>query len=298
MLNKTYLSYLIFYCFLLSCGSHGSSPGTGRVQIIVVPEASITEGIKSGNGDEDMHDGWQIQYNKFLISLGYFEAQRTDTKERLFHDKTYILDLKNAPAQGYLVTEWDRVPAARFDKFSYRTVNAQPSATILEPTSSADLELMIQNNYSIYFEGVAQKGNEKITFKWGFNAGTSFEDCASEDGFSGFAVPLNGSVQIKPTIHGDHQYFDNITQGVELTKRLGAWMNICNQNKDGILTTEELKSCVVQQALPTPPYDLTGIKDQDNDHKITVYDYVNSQMRTLGDYQGSGECPTRKPFSL
>ena len=32
---------------------------------------------------------------------------------------------------------------------------------------------------------------------------------------------------------------------------------------------------------------------QDGDGKISVYDYVSTQMRTFGDFQGDGECPTR-----
>ena len=139
------------------------------------------------------------------------------------------------------------------------------------------------------------KGAKKITFKWGFAAGTSFDDCASPDGVPGFAVPAGGTVQVKPTLHGDHQYFDNVTQGVEITKRLAQWLETCDKDANGELTIDELKKCDVVTALPQPPYDLTAIKDQDGDGKISVFDYVNTQMRTFGDYQGDGECPTRTP---
>jgi hypothetical protein len=54
-----------------------------------------------------------------------------------------------------------------------------------------------------------------------------------------------------------------------------------------------LKVCDAATALPSPRYDLTGVRDRDSDGKITVYDYVDTQMRTFGDYQGDGECPTR-----
>ena len=46
--------------------------------------------------------------------------------------------------------------------------------------------------------------------------------------------------------------------------------------------------------MPSPPYDLTAIADQDGDGKITVFDYVDTQMRTFGDYQGDGECPNSR----
>jgi hypothetical protein len=64
-------------------------------------------------------------------------------------------------------------------------------------------------------------------------------------------------------------------------------------NQDQNVTLDEIRSCNVAVALPQPPYDLTGIRDQDGDGKISVFDYVDSQVRTFGDFQGDGECPTR-----
>lgn len=98
---------------------------------------------------------------------------------------------------------------------------------------------------------------------------------------------------MKPTLHGDHQYFDNVTQGVEVTQRRAEWMKTCDENSDRELTLEELAECDAAVALPTPPYDLTAVRDQDADGRLSVYDYINTQMRTFGDFQGDGECPTR-----
>ena len=33
-----------------------------------------------------------------------------------------------------------------------------------------------------------------------------------------------GTVQVKPTIHGDHWFFTNVTQGAELTERRAQWI--------------------------------------------------------------------------
>jgi hypothetical protein len=154
---------------------------------------------------------------------------------------------------------------------------------------------MIQHGYSVYFEGAGEKEGRKISFKWGFAAGTSFGDCASPDGVSGFAVPSGATVQVKPTLHGDHQFFDNVTQGVEITKRLAQWLATCDKDANDDLTLDELKSCNVATALPQPPYDLSAVRDQDGDGRISVFDYVDTQLRTFGDYQGDGECPTRAP---
>lgn len=282
----------------VACGTSstdGAGAGTGRVQIFVVAEDSIRNGLEPGTSGENIQDGWTIKYDRYLVAVGGSRAKRSDTGAQIGDPAVYVLDLKNAPENGYVVAELKDVAAVRWDKFGFDIANAKAGMKTLPPTRQSDVDFMIQNGFSVYYEGYAEKGADKITFKWGFAAGTSFDDCATEDGMPGFAVPTGGTVQVKPTLHGDHQYFDNVTQGVEITKRRAEWMKTCDADANKELTLEELKKCDVAKAMPTPPYDLTAVKDQDGDGKITAYDYVNTQMRTFGDYQGDGECPTRAP---
>lgn len=302
MMNRTSVSAVLTTATLvlqMACSSSGDggtgTGGTGNVQIFVVPEDSIASGLEPGQDLENIQDGWTVTYDRYLVAVGNFRARRSDSGDSLSDPSTYILDLKRAPTSGYVVKELTGIAAVRWDKFGYDIPNATAGATPLAPTTQADADFMIQNGYSVYFEGSGEKAGRTISFKWGFAAGTSFDDCASPDGIPGFAVPAGGTVQVKPTLHGDHQYFDNVTQGVEITKRLAEWLAICDKDQDNDLTIAELKGCDVVTALPQPPYDLTAVKDQDGDGKISVYDYVDTQLRTFGDYQGDGECPTRAP---
>jgi hypothetical protein len=277
-----------------ACGS-SDDEGTGTAQIFVVPEDTIPDGLDPGSEPENIQDGWTIRYDRFLVAIGHFRAKRTDTGATLSDSTVYVLDLKNAPTSGYVVKEFQNVAAVRWDKFGYDIPNANAGASTLAPTTQADADFMIANGYSVYFEGTGVKGPDTITFRWGFATGTAFDDCATEDGIPGFAVPAGGTVAIKPTLHGDHHYFSNVTEGVEKTERLAQWLKACDADANGDLTIAELKTCGAATALPAPAYDLTAVKDQDGDGKISVYDYVNTQMRTFGDYQGDGECPSRTP---
>jgi hypothetical protein len=283
---------------ILACSSSDSGGAKGTVQIIVVPEDTIPGGLEPGNGDENVKDGWKITYDRFLTTVGNFKATRSDAAgESLADPAVYVLDLKNAPASGYVLATLSDAAAARWDKFGFDMPNAKAGAKAGGSTTAADLDFMIKGGYSVYFEGTAEKGADKISFKWGFAAGTSFADCAAADGAVGFAVPAGGTVQVKPTIHGDHIFFTNVTQGAEITERRAEWMKTCDKNADKSLTIDELKACDAATALPQKPsgaYDLAGVKDADGDGKITVYDYVAGQLRTLGDFQGDGECPTRR----
>jgi hypothetical protein len=277
----------------LAC-SESAADGTGSVQIFVVPEETITDGLQPGTEPENLQDGWTVTYDRYLVAIGNFRASRSDTNATLSHPELYVLDLKNAPKNGYVVAEFTDIPAARWDRFGFDIPNARTGTQSLPPTNQTDLDLMISNGYSVYYEGTASKDSDTISFKWGFAAGTSFDDCATEDGIPGFAVPSGGSVQVKPTIHGDHQYFDTVTHAVEITGRRAEWVRTCNADGSSELLISELKACDPVTAMPE--HTLAGITDRDGDGRISVYDYVETQMRTAGDYQGDGECPTRAPL--
>ena len=288
-----------------ACSSDGTTSdagapasGTGTAQLIVVAEDSIPEGLQSGTDPENLKDGWSITYDRFLVTIGGVVAARSDNGASTSAPDVFVLDLRNAPTTGYVLAEWKGLSAARYDKFSFSLPNAKPGAKLLAPTKQTDLDFMTKEGFSVYFEGAASKGAEKLTFKWGFRAGTSFADCATTEGQAGFAVPSGGTVQVKPTIHGDHWFFTNVTQGAELTERRAEWIKTCDKDNNKDVTLDELKACDLAAAMPQKPngpYDLTGVKDQDGDPKLSVYDYVASQARTLGDFQGDGECPTRTP---
>lgn len=279
------------------CGD--ASVGTGNAQIFVEPEETIPGGLAPGADEENIKDGWSVNYDRFLIAIGNIRAARSGSDERLSDPSVYVLDMKNAPAGGYVLTTFEDVTAARWDKFGFDLPNAKAGVKSLEPTTDADVALMVENGYSLYIEGSitqcppgsACDPSSEVTFRWGLSAGTSYDDCATEDGFTGMAVPANGAAQVKPTIHGDHWFFSNITSGAEITERYAQYIADSDVDMNGETTLDELKQTKAAEVFPSPKYNLSGGLEGAIE---TAYDYVLSQARTLGDFQGDGECPTRK----
>jgi hypothetical protein len=275
--------------FSIGCGDGTSTTATGDVQIFVEAEDSIPNGLSAGMGDEDIQDGWSVSYSKFVISIGNFRASRSDSTDKLDAPGTYVLDLMNVPAGGYVVHTWSDAEAVRWDRFGFDLPNATTEAQTLAPTADADRDLLSTNKWSVYIEGQISKEMVTKTFKWGLPAGTSFDDCADENGLAGFAVPSGGSIAIKPTIHGDHWFFNNITAGAEITTRYAQYIADADADMNGETTIEELKALAAASAFPAAKYNLAGPSPIEN-----AYDFVLAQARTLGDYQGEGECGTRK----
>ena len=282
-----------------------SAAGTGTVQIFVEAEESVPEGLSPGTGDEDIVDGWRVDYTTFVVAVGDFRAgQSADPDAELRDDRVWLVDLLDLPAGGLVLAEFDDADAVRWDRFGYSLPNA-PADAVLANLSEADARDFIDAGLSLHVAGTLTKPDGRscrpgdpsdcvdapaIAFDWQLQAGTRFDDCAAPGGDAGFAVPLAGAVQVKPTIHGDHWFFTNITQGAEITARRAQWIVDSDLDRDGHTTLDELRMVPAAQVFrPELGYNVSGALEP----IVTAYDFLLAQARTLGDFQGEGECPTR-----
>jgi hypothetical protein len=293
------------YSFLALLACSSSSGGKGNVQVFIDPEASITEGVAAGDGDENMRDGWSVTYTRFLVTVGNFRARSSSTGHSVRDATIYVLDLKKAPPGGYVTFSARDLDAERYDKVGQDMPAAAPGARALPPTTDADVRLMIDKGYSIYVEGSLSKADgqscvpgkpmdcvpaKTISFKWGFAMATSFDDCEAQ-GVPGFAIPAGGTTQVKPTIHGDHWFFVDMTEGAEVTKRYAQYIADSDLDRDGETTLDELSRVRAADVFPSDKYRLSGAVG--GVPIATALDYVKGQARTIHDFQGDGECPTR-----
>lgn len=263
---------------------------TGTAQIFVEAEETIPEGLTPGNGEENIIDGWQVTYDKFLVTFANFTASSSnDATAKADLAANLVLDMKALPEGGLVVGNVENLPAIRFDKVGYSIPNASSDSQKAEGISDDDFDFMVQNQLSLYVKGSMTKDGQTVTFDWPLKAGVSVNDCASEEGDLGFAVPAGGTVAVKPTIHGDHWFFTNITQGAEITDRRAQWVADADADQDGETTLDELKNTDAADVFPANQYNLSGALIDVN----TAFDYLQAQAMTLGDFQGEGECPTR-----
>lgn len=291
---------------VLTMGLSACQGPTGRVQLFVEAEFTIPKGLKPGPGDHDIQDGWTVRYDKFLVGFGDFHARSTSTELTLEDPSSLVFDLRTLPNGGYLLRDFADVPAVRWEKVGFSILRANlPETQKANGTRTEDFAAMQSQGRALYVEAVLTKPDgvacmpgaptdcvprTEHRVRWGLDIATSFADCAPEEGQAGFAVPSGGTVQIAPTIHGDHWFFTNLTSGVEITERRAQWIVDCDLDRDGETTLDELRAVPAGDVFDSGVYNLTGGLKPIN----TAFDYLEAQARTLGDYQGHGECPTRQ----
>ncbi len=299
------IASLVALALLSACEGVGASGGEGRLQIFVAPEETIPEGLEPGSGEENVADGWRVEYTKFLVVIGGFRArQSAHPGAAIDVDRRWVVDLRNVPTAGLVLADLE-VEAARWDRFGFDLPVATATTERAEGTAEADHDRMVRGGLSLYVAGTLTKPDgesclpthpadckpaPKVTFAWGLAAGTSFDDCAASTGDAGFAVPASGAVQVKPTLHGDHWFFSNVTQGAEITKRRAQWIANADLDRDGETTLDELRQTRASDLFSADEYNLSGAILP----IFSGHDYLEAQARSLGDYQGDGECPTRR----
>lgn len=299
------------------CGSEEA--GSGSLTVLLESEDVIVEGLEPGDGTENIRDGWAVGFDKYITTIGDIDVRfSTDDSVKAEAGDVFVVDLTQVPAAGLSLWALEGLRAGRWE-FNYRTPGAGDGSTRHDSVAQADYDEMVANDWTYLIDGVLSKadgqscpptalatpggktpnGNTSggnacyaaptVRFTFGATAETSFGPCEIDD-VPGFAISAGGTQTVAATIHGDHLFFNGFPEGDEggIT-RLAQWLADCDLNLDGTVTRDELEAIAPSQ-LPEldERYQLGGspITPLNN-----MYDYVISQLKTQGHFQGEGECP-------
>lgn len=309
---SAFVAALLFACG----GDHG---GSGSLSVLLEPEDTIAGGLAAGTGEEDIRDGWDVRYNKFIVAIGNIDLKfSTDNRVVAGASDVFVVDLTQIPNAGAPLWNLDGLREGRWE-FNYSTPSATNAASKHESVAQADYDQMITNNWTYMIDGTLSQaggqacppaslaspgtqtpngnrsgGNDcysaaSIGFTFGANDNTYFGPCEI-DGVPGVAVPADGNQTVTATIHGDHLFFNGFPEANEGgVTRLAQWLADCDLDLDGTVTQAELEAIT--------PSDLPEIDSryQLGGSPITpltnMHDYVRSQLKTQGHMNGEGECP-------
>ena len=311
----------LFSCltvFVMGCDT-GEEAGTGSLSVLVEAEDVIIEGLEPGSDTENIQDGWAVGFDKYLVAIGDIDVHfSTDDSIEAEAEDVFVVDLTEVPAAGLPLWTLEGLRAGSWE-FNYGTPGAGDGSTRHESVEQTDYDEMVSNDWTYFIDGVLTKtdgqscppaalatpgtktsnGNTSgsndcydapsIRFTFGATAETSFGPCEI-DHVPGFAVSEGATQTVAATVHGDHLFFNGFPEGDEGgVIRLAQWLADSDLNLDGTVTKDELEAIAPAQ-LPEldDRYQLGGSPITPlND----MYDYVISQLKTQGHYNGEGECP-------
>jgi hypothetical protein len=302
---------------LAGCGEDAGE-GSGTLSVILESEDTITGGLDPGDDVENIKDGWQIRFDKFIVAVGDIEVHLSTENVRAHNEDVFVVDLKTVPSSGLPLWELPDLRAGRWE-FNYSTPGAGDGATRHTSVSQADFDEMEGADATYLIEGTLSKSdgrscpppslampgstassgsndaghacypNSAVSFRFLAGAETVFGPC-EVDGIPGFSIADGSTQTVAATLHGDHIAFNGFPEGDEGgIIRLAQWLADCDLNLDGEVTREELQA-IAPSALGEldSRYQLGGspITPLDN-----MWEYVVAQLKTQGHMNGEGECP-------
>ncbi|MBL8600903.1 MAG: hypothetical protein JNK72_03170 [Myxococcales bacterium] len=289
------LSFSRAFAALTLVTALGCSQDTGSVNVTIWGEEFIETQIgPAQNADDEggFQNNWTLTFNRFLIHVSDVTVNNTAEGSAGALPMGRVYDLHNTRGSGTPVGAIANVAVGRADQVAFR-INPATMASVAGNASDADLGFMRMNGYSVYFEASATRPGlaTPITLRWGFTAATRFSECVGEANQPGVVVAAGAAAAAQITIHGDHFFYDSLSgetdmNGNSLTRlRFDAIAN-ADANRDNVVTLDEL-AAVDLTTLPANQYRAGNIPNV-----VTLRDFVAYQTRSLGHFNGEGECRT------
>jgi hypothetical protein len=253
-------------------------PPISVVKFTTWGEEYIEQGIPVKAGMEaGFEDGWAVTFSKFLVILKDVTVADAQGQVASRQPGAKAFDLvKKGPVEVYAAA----APARRYDKVSY-AIAADDNAEAAN-IDMGDLALLKSRKASVIVVGSATKAGVTKTFDWTFTTGTTYDDCErAEMGGKGVVLTVGQEVTVQLTVHGDHFFYDQL--GGDAKLRFDA-LAAADANADNKVTLDEL--AVVQlTSLPQGQYGTASVANVRN-----LRDFVSQNVRTIGHYDGEGEC--------
>ncbi len=246
-------------------------------------------------------DGWTVQFDKYLITVGLFGATSAESNPRLQDSQTAVVDARSLVSTPYTLATFDRIPAGRYTSVGFALPTTTSKAAKAPPTSQADLDLMVKTEYSVYVEGVMTRTDgadgqsctpgapkdcapaKQIAFSWGYKAGTAYDDCRE------FEVTDSDTTTVDLLMSAETWFAPAFGPGpYKEAQQRAQWIADADLNRDGVTTIGELRK-IKASDLFDASYDLTEAPIE----ILTAYDFAEAQARNLGR-NSDGYCKTSR----
>lgn len=288
-------------CFMsamtLACGnaegSNNSMSSAGdsisNVNFLVAAGKGVF-GIVPGTDAPDIADGWTVNYEKVLVTIG--EVRAYSDGEAFLGQTSHFIDLMKVGARGTKVSTTEVFPG-EYASLEFAILPPADASDLIEVTQT-DHDIMLKNGYSIYIEGVmtSESGQScspadptacvpapMISFKWGLTTAARFANC------TGFSAPDELDTEVVLTLPMDHWLFTSFAAAAEDAPRRAQWIADADLDGDGETTLEELQAVAATDLFrPDLGYDLGAAPIP----ITTAHDFLEAHVRTLGISSATG----------
>jgi hypothetical protein len=276
---------------IAGCGGDAGG-GEGNLTVFLEAEETIVDGIQAGTGDENILDGFDVGFSRYIAAVGLVAMNQGGGSNAQSSATVVVADFASLPTTAPELTAFLGIPTGQYNEFGFETPVPDEAAVNLNSVDSMDVDAMIANGWTYIIDGnitrVSDGANKGFLIE--ADVPTIYTDCARDGQEPGVNVSRTSSVDV--TLHGDHIFFNGFPEEEGNVQRLAQWLwDIEDSNDDGVLTRPDFEAATdVGSLFPTPPagvYELTGgpISEITN-----AWDFIRAQLGTQGHIFREGEC--------
>lgn len=227
-----------------ACLPKDTRPPPARVLFTASPSADTKAGTLAG----PTADGWAIDFDRVLVSLG--RASLDGSNCSVYSEARYgrVLDLLGAPdaqkiSESYALGGCD---------FGFAIGNAASDSLLGEGATADDLAFMrtagsdrYQPNrgISLFVSGSARKGEQQINFAWAFRGRARYRECQSATNGadqSSLSLAEGGDVTANVALHVEALFAENVNEPDSALRFDAIASADALGNNDGEVTLDEL----------------------------------------------------------
>jgi hypothetical protein len=294
-IDRTSWTSTALVAIALAAGCGSSSTGgseNGNLSVVIGAEETIPDGLQAGTGDENILDGFDISFSRYILVVGQVAMSQVGGANPQSSDALGVADFTSLPSTQPELTAFNGIPTGQYTSFGFETPAPTAGVTNINAVAQTDIDAMVTNGWSYIIEGTITQVSDGATKDFLIEADvpTVYSDCALDGLEPGVNVASNSSADI--TIHGDHIFFNGFPEEEGNVQRLAQWLwDVDDVNSDDVLTKSDFEAASdIGSLFPSPPngvYELTGgpISPIAN-----AWDFIRAQLGTQGHILGEGEC--------
>ena len=179
------------------CGSDSTGgSGDGNLSVLIGVEETIPDGLQAGDGEENIRDGFDISYSRYIVTLGNVEMSQLDGANFQSSAVVVVADLTSLPSTLPELTSFDGIPTGQYTSFGFETPPADADVVNLNAIEEADIDAMIANGWSYIIEGTITQVSDGASKDFLIEADVPsvYSDCAVEGLEPDVNVSSNSSV--------------------------------------------------------------------------------------------------------
>jgi hypothetical protein len=260
-----------------ACLPKDTRPPPSRVRLTATPSPDT----KAGALAEPTADGWDITFDRVLVSIGRAALDGPDCS--VYSDPRYgrVLSLIGAPA-GQKISE--SYGLGRCD-FGFAIGNPSSDSLLGVGATLADLAFMRTagddrysepGGISAFVSGSAQSGERTITFAWAFRGRARYRECRPGPegaGQGSLSLKQDGDVAVDVTLHAEALFAESASDPAAALRFEPIASADALGNGDGEVTLDELGQVPLSELQMDDRY-LQGPREREAGEWTTLEDFI------------------------